>query len=100
MISPSLNINEFAEHVFGQGIPDLIHLADLEATEAERLFYQKRNGEGDADKLLRYAQTLKDLIRFFRYGIKPRATETIEGQVFEKLCQEISRTNKSQSRCL
>jgi hypothetical protein len=72
MISDQCDFNEFVMEAKGKGYQEIIFLADREATEAERRFYQP--GATDQDKARcgqNYAQCLKGFITFMRYGIKP-----------------------------
>jgi hypothetical protein len=64
--------------------PDaIICLADREATEAERRCYSRiAEKRLECPDSLHYAQTMKSLIRFLRYGVKPRGLSADEHSLF------------------
>jgi len=72
MISDQCRLRDFIEATRDKDLQEIIHLADLEATEAERIYY--RGDVADARRAScgrRYARRLKHLITFMRYGIRP-----------------------------
>jgi hypothetical protein len=102
MISSDFNFEEFSKRVKYRDCLELIYLADREATETERLIYRKGRDGADAaeERLIQYAQTLKALIWFVRYGIKPKAIKGTNGQIFDALCREVAENRRFQPRCL
>lgn len=72
MISDQCRLRDFIDATRDKDLQEIIHLADLEATEAERIYY--RGDISDARRAScgrRYARRLKHLITFMRYGIRP-----------------------------
>ena len=71
MISKECRILEFIDAIRGKDYYDAVRLADLEATEAERLLLRSSRG-GERPRCGRaYAQTIKHLITYMRYGVLP-----------------------------
>ena len=72
MISDRCDFNEFVHKAKGRDYQEVIYLAEREATEAERRFYQPRL-PGPEKTLCGqdYARCLKRFITYMRYGIKP-----------------------------
>ncbi len=73
MISENCNIEEFVETVKGREAWEVISLAIDEATQADRISFQKH--ERDGRSLLcgqQYSGHLKQLINYLRYTVKPR----------------------------
>ena len=81
MISRSCDIKEFIDAIKDKDYYEAIYLADKEATEAERLNFKPR-AAAIAKGCPRYADRLKSLIRFMRYGVRSRF---IEDQEFKTL---------------
>lgn len=86
MISTNCEIADFLQATEGKDIQEIIELADREATEAERCLYRSgaaaelKNGCGR-----QYAQCLKDLIFFMRYGIKPAGLDPAHLALFRSI---------------
>jgi hypothetical protein len=101
MISSNLDIGEFLEVASKQDYSDVILLADQEATETERLYYRKRYQDLGVkeQKLLSYAQDLKDLIRFIRYGLVAKDIDKETAEAFNKFCCAISENGRDRPRC-
>jgi hypothetical protein len=71
MISTSFDLKQFIEAVQDKDYYDIIYCADKEATEAERISYQKRKLPNLSQKDCReYVNLLKGFILFMRHGIK------------------------------
>jgi hypothetical protein len=91
MISSDCDISKFIKATSGKNALDIIELADKEATEAERDRY--RSG---AVALRRrqcghqYAQQLKDLIFFIRYGVRPAGLPPGHLQLFKSMMRAAS----------
>jgi hypothetical protein len=101
MISTNFNVGEFIKSASSQSYLDIIHMADLEATEAERLFYRKRyqiNGM-EKGKIIDYVQVLKDLIFYLRYGFKTKTVDINTFQSFTDLCRKTLNGENIQVRC-
>ncbi len=72
MISERCDFKDFVLEAKGKGYQEIIYLADLEATEAERRLYHAGTTDQDQTRCGRdYARCLKDFITFMRYGLKP-----------------------------
>jgi hypothetical protein len=100
MISSNFDIWQFSELANNQDYLDVISLANQEATEAERLLYQKnRNDISDESKVQNYVRNLKDLIWFMRYGFLPNISDKKIGMLFYDICREISNNGRSVPRC-
>ncbi len=72
MISDRCNFNDFVMETKGRDYQEIIYMAEREATEAERRFYQPR--QAHPEKTLcgqDYARCLKSFITVIRYGVKP-----------------------------
>lgn len=71
MISPCCDLYEFVEAVQERNYYEVLYLAELEATEAERLQFRRRDAERhDPDFCPRYADSLKGFISYLRYGMQ------------------------------
>lgn len=74
MISPTCRIDEFVHMVINQDYLEIIFLAEKEATEAERNLFQPNKVAEDKKKDIgEYARTLKDLMDYLRFSVKPSA---------------------------
>ncbi len=72
MKSVQFEFEDFYGTVDGLERLDVIYAADQEATRAERLWYRSRFSSPDQATACRsYANTLKHLIGFLRYGVRP-----------------------------
>lgn len=83
MISNQCRLRDFIEATRDKDLQEIIHLADLEATEAERIYY--RGDVADARRAScgrRYARRLKHLITFMRYGIRPSEVSREDLELF------------------
>lgn len=71
MISEQFNFFEFITKVKNQDVSDIILEANAETTAAER-FYHKHHRSRDpiSEQSLAYAQQLKLLINYLRYGVR------------------------------
>lgn len=73
MISENCNIEEFVEMVKRRETWEVLSLAIDEATQADRISFQKHKHDGKS--LLcgqQYSGHLKQLINYLRYTVKPR----------------------------
>jgi len=64
-------VRGFLDRINTRDCWEFIESANQEATRAERAFYRNR-GRGEKAQERTYADRLKRLIYFVRYGIKPR----------------------------
>ena len=68
MISGTFEIQDFVDKTLDTPFDDFIILSNQEATEAERYCLKNRGKEnGHHDKVRRYANSIKALIRYVRY---------------------------------
>jgi hypothetical protein len=77
MISEDCRIDEFVEMVKGKTPWEVIVLANEEATWADRMFLQS-HGKSDCradDCGQQYSRSLKRLINYMRYTIKPKRSD-------------------------
>jgi hypothetical protein len=72
MISIECRIADFVGAIRGKDYYDAVRMADAEVTEAERrLLRSSSDAELRQRCGLAYAQTIKHLIRYMRYGLRP-----------------------------
>ena len=84
MISDGCDFKEFVEAVKDNDIWDILQIAELEATDAERRFYSGKIASVDRQKCgKQYAETLKCFLSFMRYGIKLRGVSKEDYQLFQ-----------------
>jgi len=91
MISSNFEFKEFSDTAKGLDNYCVIHLANKEATEVERLMYRKKKRTNDFDeqKLFDYAKALKNLIGYIRYEVKPKTKDNATEKLLKGLYQEI-----------
>ena len=83
MISKECKFLDFVGAVRNKNYFEILHLADQEATAAERLFLQPR-----VDTLTRqrcgrdYAERIKQFIDYMRYEVKPRGKSANDAKIF------------------
>jgi len=83
MLSSSLSIAEFFEKAKGHSYQEIIHMADREATEVERLYYKScRNDQ--CEDIIQYIKNLKDFILYMRHGVRTRRTRHFNLQPFKR----------------
>jgi hypothetical protein len=86
MISSNCSIGEFLKEVEKRDPLEIIHLADLEATEAERMLLRpSTNGKERETCGLMYARSLKALINDLRCRVNRVAVDSDELQLFQSL---------------
>jgi hypothetical protein len=91
MISQTFDLEQFVESIRGIDYYETIYAAEREATAAERLSIRlRKDKEADANISQSYADLLKGLINFLRYGIMPPCIENHHYTLFEILCKEMS----------
>ncbi len=91
MISTSCDILEFLRTVKGKTEMEIIEMADREATEAERCRYRQGATDGERSNCGQaYANQLKNLIFFIRYGIRPSGTDAEDLARFRAVCSPAS----------
>ena len=91
MLSPSCDFEEFFEAVRGKRYLDVVYHAELEATEVERLSYRhKAAAEKDNKGCRKYADTLKELIFFLRYTVKPYRVKGEQASIFRMIQRELA----------
>lgn len=86
MISSECSFRDFMEEIKDLDPLEIVNLANQEATEAERMMLRRavdNHPKGTCGR--RYAESLKGLIYYVRYGVRPA---WIENEDF-KLCQGI-----------
>jgi hypothetical protein len=100
MISNRFDFLEFSESAKKLNDQDAINLANMEATEAERLLYRnRRRAHGvDEQKISNYTQALKELIWYIRYGFKKKMTDKYTGQILNELYREITKNKEFHPR--
>ncbi|MFZ1987110.1 MAG: hypothetical protein WAU91_22060, partial [Desulfatitalea sp.] len=69
--------------VKGHSFQEIIHIADQEATAAERAVF-KQCQDGGCDQIIRYAGCLKDFILYMRYGVRTRKTRHLNLAAFNQ----------------
>ena len=77
MLSESFDISEFISKVKGQSEKEIIYMADLEATAAERYLYKHKNGN-QRESIKNYALLLKDFVLYMRYGVQTQSVRQID----------------------
>jgi hypothetical protein len=87
MLSESFDISEFISKVKGQSELEIIHMADLEATEAERHLYKHKKGK-NRESVKKYATTLKDFVLYMRYGVQTTSVRQIDPIVLDMVCAQ------------
>ena len=78
MLSSSFDIYEFIDKVKGHSDQEIIYLADLEATEAERYLYKQPKKTTDDKSAVSYVTLLKDVVLYMRHGIRTHAVRQID----------------------
>ncbi len=96
MISSNLNIEEFLNAVEGGDYMDILLLAELEATAAERLVIQNKL---NSEYCKEYAYSLKEFICFLRYGIRAPDVNDYCWQVFLVACENVAEVMNVPLRC-
>ena len=100
MLSSALNIEEFIDAVKGEDFNNIIHLAELEATEAERLILRSRSGDEINDQNFEeYANTLKEFIYFLKYGVRSPDVNDYCWQIFLIACANLAEIMHVPPRC-
>lgn len=83
MISKECKFFDFAVAVRNKNYFEIIHLADQEATEAERLFLRTRSDRAVKQSCGKeYAERIKQFIDYMRYEVKPRGKSTGDAEIF------------------
>ena len=77
MLSASFDIYEFIDKVMGRSDQEIIYMADLEATAAERHFY-KCSKNGNSENAGSYVALLKDVVLYVRHGVRTHAIRRID----------------------
>jgi hypothetical protein len=100
MGAPGNSIFDFFESTQGMTYQKIILFAEQEATRAERLCLSGKAGqESDLKECRRYAECLKQLIFFFRYGYRPAHLPEDHYELFRELCRTVSRKRRGSTRC-
>lgn len=100
MVVPTNDIFDFFESTQGMDYQDIILYAEKEATRAERLCLSgKIDQESNREEYRKYADCLKKLIFFFRYGFRPAQVPEDQYELFRDLCQMVSSKQRSSTRC-
>ncbi len=87
MLSESYDISEFISKVKGQSAHEIIYMADLEATEAERHLFKHKNGD-DRESVKNYAKLIKDFVLYIRYGVQTHSVRQIDPMALETIGRE------------
>jgi hypothetical protein len=83
MISKECKFSDFVGAVQNKNYFEILHLADQEATAAERLFLQPRNDTITRQRCGRdYAERIKQLIDYMRYEVRPRGKRAGDAEIF------------------
>jgi len=91
MISTSCDLEQFIEAVQDKDYFDIIYFADKEATEAERISYQKRKLASLNQKDCRqYVDLLKGFILFMRHGIKAIGVSDRDFRLFSSISTNLA----------
>jgi hypothetical protein len=86
MISKECKLSDFVGAVRNKDYFEILHLADQEATEAERLLLRPKNVKGGRQRCGReYAERIKQLIDYMRYEVKPRPRHARDAEIFAAL---------------
>jgi hypothetical protein len=86
MISKDCNMTDFAGALRDKDYFEVIRLADLEATEAERLGLRARVDSARRQRCGKeYAELLKHFISYVRYGVVPRGLSRRDLEIFQSL---------------
>ena len=96
MISPSFNIKEFVDALKGEDYMVILHLAELEATAAERFVIHNKSNSKEYEE---YAYTLKEFICFLRYGVRAPDVNEYCWQIFLKACENVAEVMNIPPRC-
>jgi len=100
MVLQSHDILDFFNSSQGMNYPDLLLHAEQEATRAERLCLNRHASDvHDLESCRRYADFLKKLIFFFRYGIRPADVPENQYELIQELCNAVSRKQGASPRC-
>lgn len=83
MISKECKFSDFAGAVVNKNYFEILHLADQEATEAERLFLRPKVDNVTRQRCGReYAERIKQFIDYMRYEVKPRGKSARDAGIF------------------
>jgi hypothetical protein len=83
MISQECKFSDFVGAVRNKNYFEIIHLADQEATAAERLFLRPRIDSVTRQRCGReYAERIKQFIDYMRYEVKPRGKSAGDAEIF------------------
>jgi hypothetical protein len=86
MISKDCKFSDFMGAVRDKDYYEMIHLADREATEAERRLLRRRSGDPLRERCGRqYAERIKQFIEFMRYEARPRVRDPRDAELFEAM---------------
>jgi hypothetical protein len=83
MISANCDFSHFVAAIKDKPYDDIIYLADLEATAAERLLFRNNVANDERRKCgQRYATILKRLIAYMRSNVRPQNKEDEYSELF------------------
>jgi hypothetical protein len=89
MISKECKFSDFVGAVQNKDYFEILHLADQEATAAERLFLQPRNDTITRQRCSKeYAERIKQLIDYMRYEVKPHTKRAGDAEIFAAFTPE------------
>jgi hypothetical protein len=89
MISKECKFSDFAAAVRNKNYFEILHLADQEATEAERLLLRRRFDTVTRQRCGKeYAERIKQFIDYLRYEVKPRGKNAGDAEIFATFTPE------------
>lgn len=98
MISPNLNIEEFAKTVMNEELLNIIYLAEQEAIEAFRMSQRNKGKNRTADLIMEksnnYQLKLSNLIDYMRYKIKLKGCDEKDLSLFNKIYENNAGSQK------
>jgi hypothetical protein len=83
------NFKSFVDSINGLDPDELLWRTEKEATAAERCRYRRGVSDEDRERFgIQYADILKKLIFFMRYGIKPSGLTDEDLKLFRRVCKK------------
>lgn len=100
MVSEQHDILQFFGSTQDLSYPELILYAEQEAVRAERMCLKGAFDEAATlGKCQDYADCMKNLIFFMRYGMRPANVSEGIFELFEELCRNVSVRQRTAARC-
>ena len=89
MISANCDIREFISELENKDYFEMIYLLDKEATEAERQLYNPKSEMSERQICgPEYANNLKNLIFYLRYGARLRGLKQEDLNLLQSVCEK------------